>query len=69
MLLKPVQLIRNLLARLSDISGLPIRLRDAGVTEDKLPLIARTAINDGCLFYNPEEVTYDDALSILKKAY
>ncbi len=64
-----VQLIRNLLARLSDISGLPIRLRDAGVTEDKLPLIARTAINDGCLFYNPEEVTFEDALSILKKAY
>ncbi len=64
-----VQLVRDLLKKLNDICGMPIRLRDAGVSESDLPDIARTAINDGCLFYNPEEVSYEDALGILKKAY
>jgi len=64
-----VTLVRNLLVRLNQISGMPIRLRDAGVTEDKLPAIAKLTINDGSLILNPKEVTYDDALGILKKAF
>lgn len=64
-----VSLVRNLLDRLNQISGLPTRLRDAGVAEDKLPDIARAAINDGSLVFNPAEVDYDDALEVLKKAY
>ncbi|OPZ60147.1 MAG: NAD-dependent methanol dehydrogenase [Deltaproteobacteria bacterium ADurb.Bin510] len=64
-----IQLVRDLLERLNKACGLPIRLRDAGVTEDKLPEIARTAINDGCLMYNPDDVTYAEALEILKKAF
>jgi alcohol dehydrogenase len=62
-------LVRDLLTRLSKVSGIPMRLRDAGITEDKLPAIAKLTINDGALVYNPREVTYDDALSILKKAF
>jgi alcohol dehydrogenase len=62
-------LVRNLLTRLNQISGIPVRLRDAGVIEDKLPAIAKLTINDGSLVYNPREVTYDDALTILKKAF
>ncbi len=61
--------VRDLLNRLSSISGIPVRLRDAGVTEEKLPAIAQLTINDGSLIYNPREVTCDDALSILKKAF
>lgn len=64
-----IRLVRNLEQRLNEISGLPLRLRDAGVTEDKLPLIAKVALNDGCLNYNPVEVAYDDALEVLKKAF
>ncbi|MEN6474204.1 MAG: iron-containing alcohol dehydrogenase [Syntrophaceae bacterium] len=64
-----VTLVRNLLVRLNQISGMPIRLRDAGVTEDKLPTIAKLTINDGSLILNPKEVSYDDALAILKKAF
>ena len=62
-------LVRDLLTRLNKISGIPVRLRDAGVTEDKLPAIAKLTINDGSLVYNPREVTCDDALSILKRAF
>lgn len=61
--------VRDLLARLNELSGIPVRLRDAGVTEEKLPAIAQLTINDGSLIYNPREVTCDDALSILKKAF
>ncbi len=64
-----VSLVKNLLGRLSRISGLPVRLRDAGVTEDKLPAIASAAINDGAMAFNPVEVSYDEALEVLKKAY
>jgi alcohol dehydrogenase len=64
-----VSLVRNLLSRLNQISGLPIHLRDAGVTEDMFPAIAKLAVNDGTLIYNPKEATYDDALMLLKKAF
>jgi alcohol dehydrogenase len=61
--------VKNLLDRLNKASGLPIRLRDAGVTEDKLPAIAQAAINDGALIFNPADMTLDEALALLKKAY
>ncbi|HNT57348.1 MAG TPA: iron-containing alcohol dehydrogenase, partial [Syntrophales bacterium] len=64
-----ISLVRNLLDRLNRFSGLPLRLRDAGVREDQLPDIARTAINDGALLYNPRDVSYEDALSLLCKAF
>ena len=37
--------------------------------EDKLEAIARAALNDGSLSLNPEEVTFDDALDLLRKAF
>jgi len=61
--------IRNLSARLNALSGLPLRLRDAGVREEQLEAIAKAAVNDGSLIMNPEELTVEDALGILKKAY
>jgi alcohol dehydrogenase len=61
--------IRNLTAQLNALCGLPLRLRDAGVKEEQLEAIARTALNDGTLAMNPEELTFEDALSILRKAY
>jgi alcohol dehydrogenase len=36
---------------------------------DKLPAIARTAMGDGTLFFNPEEVDYADALMVLEAAW
>ncbi len=64
-----IRLVRNLEQRLNEICGLPLRLRDAGVTEDKLPIIAKVAVNDGALMYNPLDVSYDEALGILRKAF
>jgi len=64
-----VSQVRNLLERLNKISGLPTRLRDAGVSEDMLPKIAEAAVNDGAHVYNPKELTYDIALGLYKKAF
>ena len=61
--------VRDLTARLNELCGLPTRLRDAGVPEDKLPEIARATIDDGAITINPEDVTEAAALAILKQAY
>lgn len=39
------------------------------VTRDHLPEIARTALGDGSIFYNPEEVDYEDALMVMEAAW
>jgi alcohol dehydrogenase len=64
-----IQAVRDLNSRLNELSGMPITLREAGVPENKLSEIARAAVNDGAVTYNPEDVTYGDALDILKKAF
>jgi alcohol dehydrogenase len=64
-----VQAIRDLNAKLKSLCGLPNTLRETGVTEDKLEAIAKTAVNDGTVAMNPEDVTVPDALGLLKKAF
>jgi alcohol dehydrogenase len=39
------------------------------VRQEQLPEIARVAMGDGSVLYNPEELDYDDALRVLQKAY
>jgi alcohol dehydrogenase len=64
-----IQAVRDLGKRLSELCGAPTRLRDAGVAEEQLEAIAKAAINDGAVTYNPEEVGYEDALRILRQAF
>ena len=42
---------------------------EAPVTRELLPRIANEAINDGSIFYNPEELSKADALRVLEAAY
>jgi alcohol dehydrogenase len=64
-----VGVIHDLNKKLNQLSGMAIKLRDTGVKEDQLEAIAKVAINDGTIAMNPEEVTLEDALGLLKKAY
>lgn len=64
-----VEAVHKLNEKLNKLSGMPTTLSGAGVPEDKLPQIAKTALNDGSCTYNPEDVTYKAAMNILKKAY
>lgn len=55
---------------LMDDSGAPQRLRDVGVTEDSLALLAREAMKQTRLLVNnPVEVTEEDALRLYREAY
>ena len=66
---KAVMAIRNITGELNKLCGLPVRLSEAGVTEDKLESIAKTALNDGALSFSPVEVSFEEALGVLKAAY
>ncbi|MFO7274205.1 MAG: iron-containing alcohol dehydrogenase [Bacillota bacterium] len=63
-----IAVVRAFTERLHRACGLPLRLRDVGVTEDMLPAIGRTAIDDGALLMNPKEAGLDDVLQILRQA-
>jgi alcohol dehydrogenase len=39
------------------------------VPRERLTEIARTALSDGTVFYNPEELDYDDFLMVLEAAW
>ena len=64
-----IQAVRDLGKRLHDLCGLPTTLQEAGVPQERLEAVAKSAINDGAVTYNPEEITYDDALAFLQRAY
>lgn len=49
--------------------GVPIQLRDLGVSQDQLEAVAGQARYDGAALYNESEVTIDAALAILKAAW
>ena len=66
---RSIETIRNLNATLNRLCGLPVSLKEAGVEENQFEEIARTAIGDGSLIFNPEEVEFEDALEIVRKAY
>ncbi|MBF0210146.1 MAG: iron-containing alcohol dehydrogenase [Desulfamplus sp.] len=64
-----IHYLRQLQKALNDLCDLPINLKQAGVTEDKLPQIAQAAIDDPSLVMNPREMDFNDALAILKRAF
>ena len=61
-----VQKIRELIGQ----CGLPLRLREVGVNEEAIPIMARDALKVQRLFKNnPREVTLKDAINIYKEAF
>jgi alcohol dehydrogenase class IV len=58
------------MAELSEKCGLEQRLRDVGIGEDALPMLAQDAMNQTRLLVNnPREVTEADALAIYRAAW
>jgi len=66
---KAIESVRKLTGKLNEMGALPLRLRDVGVPEERLPEIAETAVMDGASFYNPREVVAEEILVHLKNAY
>jgi alcohol dehydrogenase len=49
--------------------GIPERLRDVGVTEDKIPEMAQDAFASNYNRWNPRYTTVEDFISLFKKAF
>jgi len=64
-----IDAVRGLRQKLKQGSGLPDRLRDAGVKETQLEEIARSAVEDGTSFFNPREVVFEEVLKKIREAY
>lgn len=62
-----IEIIRDMRKTLSEISGLPSTLKEAGVPADKLEAVAEISIKDGAAFYNRKKFTPADALLVLQK--
>jgi alcohol dehydrogenase class IV len=54
---------------LADDIGAPVTLQSVGVTQESLPKMAEDAMKSGHIAVNPRQVTIDDAMMILEKAY
>lgn len=67
--LKAIQVIQDLTLNLKELSSIPITLKEAGVKKELFENIARTALNDGSISYNPRQANYDDIIDILNAAY
>ena len=66
---KAVAAIRSITGEMNKLCGLPVRLSEAGVTDDKLEAIAKATLNDGALSFSPVEVSFEEALGVIKAAY
>lgn len=64
-----IQFIRQLRSQLKESAKLPEQLRDWGVKEEQLEPIAEAAVEDGTVFYNPREVTFEEILPKIKEAF
>lgn len=67
--MRTIQAVQGLKQTLFALSGLPRCLKEAGVQRDQFDQIARLAINDGAAMMNPVEISHEDALDLLEKAY
>ncbi len=68
----PARLIAEVMQlqhRLQEKTGLPLRLRDAGVIQRDFPSIVEKAWLDGAITANPIELTEDECLGILDAAW
>lgn len=54
---------------LLETAGAPSSLRNLGVREEDLPLLAQRAHKDVCLLTSPRETDVDDLLALLKRAF
>lgn len=65
-----ISAIRKLRDALYQHCKLPRTLQETGkVGQDQLERIARLALDDGSIMFNPREVTLDDAMAVLNRAW
>jgi len=63
------EMTQETILNLLEAGGTPSGLRQLGVREEDLPLLASRAYKDVCLLTSPRETDEDDLLSLLKRAF
>ena len=66
---KTVECIRKFKDQLYELTKLSRTLEEASVKESDLEAVAQRAIKDAAVYFNPKKITYEDALSLLEKAF
>jgi alcohol dehydrogenase class IV len=64
--------VRDLIERtreLNELCGIKPRLREYGVAETALEMLAAKAFEDGCHLTNPRPCTREDLLRLYRKAW
>ena len=66
-----VEKVRTLNRQLAHLTGMPLNLKDAGITDglEKIEQVATTAMEDGSMLYNPVEPERDAVVEIVEKIY
>ncbi len=66
---KSIMYVRVMLKKLNELSGLPLKLSEVGVSAEDFDDIAYTAVNDGAIIVNPRAAGIEEIKGILKKAF
>ena len=61
--------VEDLSAQLSELTGLPHSLHEAGVSKDAFARVAEVAVNDGAIIVNPRAAGESEIVDILNAAY
>jgi alcohol dehydrogenase len=64
-----IEAVEALARRLNQACGLPLTLREAGVSRDSFAKVAEFAVNDGALIVNPRAADEQQVIEILNAAY
>jgi len=69
--LSAIEKIRTLNRRLAYLTGMPLNLKDAGITDnlERIDQVAKAAMADGAMLYNPVEPDREDVVEIIQKVY
>ncbi len=67
---KAISVIRGMRDELHSKTKLPRTLQETGkVKKEQLIEVAKKALDDGSIIYNPKEASLDDLMGILEKAW
>jgi alcohol dehydrogenase len=66
---KTVECIREFKDQLFELTKLSRTLSESGVKANALEAVAQKAIKDPAVYFNPKKIAYEDALSLLEKAF
>lgn len=64
-----IDAVTSLGRRLNELCGLPLTLKEAGVSKDDFAKVAEFAVNDGALIVNPRAADEAQVIEILNAAY